>query len=258
MGSVAGARRRGNSQRARAKLTFGKICEVRGSPALNSSRRIFLKRAGLASAAALAAGRPGLLERNASWVEQALASSPDLVHDTFNGLAAFVVPGPDRYSRAQGHSSSTPGAIAAGAAQATIDALDAFVGSPVGPGFPSSTAVAAGLNSTALTVDPSATSGRFPSPFSRLSFPEKIEVFDRFEKNTGGSELRYVSGVLIATVAFLAYSEVGAIDERTRRLRSTPVGWRIAHYSGTRDARKQLRGYWHGRRHVRTAARYRD
>lgn len=211
----------------------------------------------MASAATLAAQLPGLVARNPAWLESALAAGPDLVHDTFNGLVAFVVPGPDPYSRAQGHSSTTPGGIAAGATQATIDALDAFVGGPNGSSFPSSSAVTGGLNATALTVNPAATAGGFQSAFSRLSFPEKIEVFRRFEANTEGTEFRYVAGVLIATVAFVAYSEVGALDPRTRRLTKRPVGWRISRYSGVRDARHQLRGYWRGRRNVRTAKRYR-
>jgi hypothetical protein len=242
---------------------------VRGAGALNTraatgppsaaelSRRTFLTRAGLASAATLAAQLPALVARDPRWLEAALAAGPDLVHDTFNGLVAFVVPGPDRYSVAQGHSSRTPGGIAAGATQATIDALDAFVGSPAGPGFPSSSAVTGGLNATALTVNPAATGGGFPSAFARLSFPEKIEVFNRFEANTEGTEFRYVSGVLIATVAFVAYSEVGALDPRTRRLTKKPVGWRTSGYDGVSDARHQLRGYWHGRKSVKTAKRYR-
>jgi hypothetical protein len=230
---------------------------VDGASGAELSRRTFLRRAGLASAAALAAQLPGLVARDGAWLEAALAADADLVHDTFNGLVAFVVPGPDPYSRAQGHSSPTPGGIAAGATQATIDTLDAFVGSPVGPGFPSSSAVTGGLNATALTVNPAATAGGFPSAFSRLSFPEKIEVFNRFEANTEGTEFRYVAGVLIATVAFVAYSEVGALDPRTRRLTKRPVGWRISKYSGVRDARHQLQGYWKGRRSVKTAKRYR-
>lgn len=221
------------------------------------SRRTFLRRAGLAGAAALAAQLPGLAARDGAWLEAALAADADLVHDTFNGLVAFVVPGPDPYSRAQGHSSPTPGGIAAGATQATIDALDAFVGSPAGPSFPSSSAVTGGLNSTALTVNPAATAGGFQSAFSRLSFPEKIEVFNRFEASTEGTEFRYVAGVLIATVAFVAYSEVGALDPRTRRLTKRPVGWRISKYSGVREGRAQLQGYWKGRRRTETARRYR-
>ena len=216
-----------------------------------------MKRAAVGGAAVLAAQLPGLVARDGAWLEAALAADADLVHDTFNGLVAFVVPGPDPYSRAQGHSSPTPGGIAAGATQATIDALDAFVGGPNGSSFPSSSAVTGGLNATALTVNPAATGGGFPSAFSRLSFPEKIEVFRRFEANTEGTEFRYVAGVLVATVAFVAYSEVGALDPRTRRLTGRPVGWRISRYSGVSDARHQLKGYWKGRRHTETAKRYR-
>jgi hypothetical protein len=53
-----------------------------------------------------------------------------LALDTFKGLAAFVVPGNDPYSRAQGTPSATPGAIAAKAPQFVMASLDDFVGLP--------------------------------------------------------------------------------------------------------------------------------
>src|SRR2546423_8070892 len=89
------------------------------------TRRRFLERTGFLVAAGLLAQLPdfpGWLDR-----AQAAAAKPDLVHDTMNGLVAFVVPGPDRYSRAQGHSSKRPGGIAAGATKALIDTLDLYV-----------------------------------------------------------------------------------------------------------------------------------
>ena len=40
---------------------------------------------------------------------QAAALLDALARDTASGLAAFIVPGPDAYSKAQGQSSKTPG-----------------------------------------------------------------------------------------------------------------------------------------------------
>lgn len=47
--------------------------------------------------------------------------------DTYRGLAAWVVPGPDPYSRAQGETSPTPGGVEAGAAEFLLYGLDRYV-----------------------------------------------------------------------------------------------------------------------------------
>jgi hypothetical protein len=48
----------------------------------------------------------------------------DLTRDTFNGLAAFVVPGRDAYSRAQGTPRAGPGAIGAGTPDRLLATFD--------------------------------------------------------------------------------------------------------------------------------------
>jgi hypothetical protein len=220
------------------------------------SRRTLLARAGVAGAAAAFAQLPGFLARQ-GWLEQALATEADVARDTFNGLVAFVVPGPDEYSKAQGQSSRTPGGIAARGTDGTIELLDGFMGTPAGPSLPSSKLVAGLLNGYALQVNSSASSGVFLSPFARLKFAEKIEVFRRFEAGTEGSELRFVSGTLISAVAFMCYGEWGAYDFEARRLTGTPVGWKTMHYAGVTEGFDELAGYFEGRRRVRTARRYR-
>jgi hypothetical protein len=230
------------------------------------SRREFLNRAGvLAGAAVLAAELPGLLDSR-GWLEAAYAQSPDLTRDTLNGLVAFVVPGRDEYSVAQGEKSDRPGAIEARATDALIELLDAFVpAGPTGTSLPSSGGVATFLNQTALLVNPAAANGGFPSPFSRLSFKEKVEVFHQLEETTAtyqgdaqqAGELRFVAGILVGAVAFLSYGEYGVLDPKTRELKGTPVGWQISSYDGVAEGRAELKGYWQGRRKVRTAGRYR-
>ncbi|MEA2443606.1 MAG: hypothetical protein QOJ12_898 [Thermoleophilales bacterium] len=74
------------------------------------SRRTFLHRAGALGLAAALAELPIVLGRR-GLLEQALAQSTDLTTDTLNGLAAFVLPGDDPYSVAQGESHPGPGAI---------------------------------------------------------------------------------------------------------------------------------------------------
>ncbi|MBV9213345.1 MAG: hypothetical protein JOZ25_06830 [Actinobacteria bacterium] len=216
------------------------------------SRRRFLERIG---AAAVLAQLPAFLARQ-GWLEAALATETDLTRDTLNGLVAFVVPGPDDYSKAQGQSSNQPGGIQAGTTPALVELLDRFVGTAQGPTLPSSNGVAALLNSLALEVNPAAANGQFLSPFARLAFADKIEVFHRLEPMTEGTELRFVSGILIGAVGFLAYGESGVIDPVTRRLKATPVGWKISHYAGIAEGRRELKGYWQGRRSVHTSKRY--
>src|SRR5205807_881887 len=150
------------------------------------SRRTLMARAGMAGAGAVLAQIPGFLARR-GWLDAALAAETDLTRDTLNGLEAFVVAGPDAYSKAQGQSSKTPGAIAAKTTDALIELLDRFVGTSEGPTLPSSGGVATLLNGFALQVNPAAAGGQFLSPFARLKFAEKIEVFRRFEAQTEGS-----------------------------------------------------------------------
>jgi hypothetical protein len=219
------------------------------------SRRVLLERAGLAGAGALLAQIPGFLSTK-GWLEEALAQSPDATHDTLHGLVAFVVPGPDAYSVAQGQSTSEPGGIDAGTTDLLIELLDRFVGLPAGT-LPSSGGVAQLLNGYALQVNPAAAGGAFASPFARLKFDEKVEVFRRFEMETEGSELRFVSGILIGAVAFLGHTEGGVLDRNTRELTKTPVGWTNSKYDGVAEGRRELVGYWKGRRKVRTDPRYR-
>jgi hypothetical protein len=219
------------------------------------SRRTLLERAGLAGAGVVLAQLPGFLSGK-GWLEQAYAQSADEVRETLDALVAFVVPGPDPYSVAQGQSTKEPGGIDAGATDLLIELLDRFVGLPAGT-LPSSSGVAQLLNSFALTVNPAAVNGTFASPFARLGFDEKIAVFEAFEKQTEGSEVRFVSGILIGAVGFLGYTEGSALDRNTRRLTRTPTGWALSNYDGLAEGRKELKGYWKGRRKVKTSAKYR-
>src|SRR3954451_11008232 len=111
--------------------------------ALHRSRRGFLGNAFAAAAtAALLQAQPFVTARG--WLDAAHAA-PDLIHDTVNGLLAFVLPGSDAWSIAQGVSTADPGGVDAGATDvfiATIDESTPFV-----PSF--STQVAAILNGIA-------------------------------------------------------------------------------------------------------------
>ncbi len=92
-------------------------------------RRQFLAQFGVLGAALLVS--PGT-----AWSTGAAGASPDraaadalhtLSLDTYRGLAAWVVPGSDPYSRAQGEISSTPGGVEAGAGEFLLYGLDRYV-----------------------------------------------------------------------------------------------------------------------------------
>ena len=70
-------------------------------------RRTFLQSGLFAVAAVLLRSSRGF----DTFIKAAQAASIGLVHDTLNGLLAFVVPGPDLYSVGQGVSTAGPGGV---------------------------------------------------------------------------------------------------------------------------------------------------
>jgi hypothetical protein len=191
------------------------------------------------------AGLDGAVRR-AGLVDEARAATADVVLETMNGLAAFIVPGPDDYSAAQGESTAEPGGVAAHAGEALIQGLNMAQASQ--PTLAAN--VTALLNGVALAVNPNAGNGPFSAPFANLSFAEKGFVFATLEGSPAFEELRPLVGVLPGLVAFLAYSEVGVFNPATRSLVGQPVGWAISGYDGVADGRDELIGYFENRRKV--------
>jgi hypothetical protein len=195
-----------------------------------------LERAGFVGAAALLAQLPDLARLG--WLDEALAATPRDVQETFEGLVAYVVPGPDRYSRQQGQRSRTPGGVAAGGADVLIRTLDRFI--LTRPPF--SATVAAFLNG----LSPQRR-GPFRSRFANLRASEKRAVLEALESSSEEA-IRFLGGNLPGLAAFASYSEAGAFDLRRRRLRRRPVGWRLTGYDGVAEGRAELKGYFRGRR----------
>ncbi len=164
----------------------------------------------------------------------------DIVRDTLNGLLAFIVPGPDKYSVAQGASTVELGGVDAGILDVLIHTLD--LSAPFLPQF--SVTVAGILNNLAKAVNPGE-GGSFASPFANLLFPQKAAVFQIMD-NT--DSLKSLGGVLPAFVAYVVYSDAGAFNPVTSSLTGQPVGWTISNYSGTADGRNEFRGYLGNRR----------
>jgi hypothetical protein len=100
-------------------------------------RRELLLRAGAVGAGAMVAGMwplsaradvPPALER---LLRQIAEPAIDLlVRDTYSGLAVFAVPGPDRYSQAQGLTSPTPGGVEARSPELIRHTLDFYISWP--------------------------------------------------------------------------------------------------------------------------------
>jgi hypothetical protein len=206
------------------------------------SRRGFLGNMALVTAA-LTITRATDLLTSRGWVQAAEIPTPDLLHDTFNGLLAFIVPGPDDYSVAQGVSTVEPGGVDLGVTDILITTLDETT-----PFLPQFSATVAGiLNNIALVVNPSPV-GTFLSPFACLSFAEKAAVFQIMDAI---DSLKPLAGVLPAFVAFFCYSEAAVFDPVTRSLTGHPIAWDLSSYQGVSDGRNEFLGYFENRREVR-------
>jgi hypothetical protein len=197
------------------------------------SRRELLERAtALVAGVAVLDQLPHAL-RLQGWLEDAYAATPNVVQQTMNGLVAFIVPGRDRYSRAQGTTTKTPGGIEAGATPVLLRTLDRFLPGPL----PLSATAATILNEFAAQVTP-VNRGYHPflSAFANLSVARKAQVFQTVESlqaESAGS-IRFLIGNLPDLVAFVAYGR--------------PLGRKLTKYAGVADGRKELKGYWQGRK----------
>lgn len=133
------------------------------------SRRRFLARCGALGAAAVVGRIPGwTLASPAAASADGRAALGVLARDTIAGLVAFVVPGADPYSRAQGLTDDRPGGLDARAPDGIIEVFDHYLGMPdalvrpMAAGFatgmsdvplPGSESLVAGGEELALTVD---------------------------------------------------------------------------------------------------------
>lgn len=102
---------------------------------MSLDRRQFLARIGVLGAGLTLAGGPlGSLARAADPAQEltrvAAAIMRAVATDTYKGLVAFQLPGPDAYSKAQGVTSPTPGGVDAKAHQAIMESADYFLPLP--------------------------------------------------------------------------------------------------------------------------------
>ncbi|MEY2425222.1 MAG: hypothetical protein QOI61_794 [Actinomycetota bacterium] len=116
-------------------------------------RRQFLARVGALGAAAALFG-PASFKISAAHaqVSQAGAVLQELARDTFTGLSAFVVPGNDPYSIAQGVTADGPGGVAARNPEFLLSSADFFV--PLPDGFARSVVSALRTGSEGFPIPP--------------------------------------------------------------------------------------------------------
>jgi hypothetical protein len=178
-----------------------------------------LERAGLLGLATALAELPALLEREGI-ADRPRKASGGLVDDTLAGLVAFVLPGDDAFSAAQGESHPAPGGVEFGTVALLHDALEHFA-----PGAAAGIAVL--LNHYAGLVDRRSDRGRFRAPFARLSHPQKADALRLFEDDPrlAGTELRFAARILPGFVAFIAFSRAGVYAPSQRAVARRVVGW---------------------------------
>lgn len=183
------------------------------------------------------------------------ASAASFLDHTFSGVAAFVVPGNDRFSRQQRVSISRPGGVAAQAGRVLEETLDSAIPLVVAEAelpAPGALGVALLLESLALNINPLAVVGPFASPFANLSFVQKRTVLQNLDELPllRESSIEFAANAVITLAAFGAYSEFATFDPRTKSTTSQPLGWAWSQYGGVSDGWPEFTGYYQGRTEV--------
>lgn len=183
------------------------------------------------------------------------AEAADIVLDGFNGLAAFVVPGNDRFSKQQRLTTPRPGGVDNGSARIVRRTLDAAIPVPLGEldvPVPGALAYALLLKAYAINVRALSIVGPFANPFANLTWTEKREALIRLDAAPPleRTQITFAGNALITLAAFGAYTEGTAYHRPAKRLVRQPVGWQLSNYQGVSDGHPDLLGYYQGRTEV--------
>lgn len=183
------------------------------------------------------------------------AAAATFIDHTFAGVAAFVVPGNDRFSKQQRVSTDRPGGVDAQAGrvlQETLDSAIPLVAGKTELAAPGALGVALLMENLALSRNPLTVFGPFSSPFANLRFAEKrwvlqkLDALSLLEKAT----IEFAANAIITLGALGAYSEFANFDRRTGTLDGRPIGWDLSAYGGVSDGWPELIGYYQGRTEV--------
>lgn len=183
------------------------------------------------------------------------AEAASITLDAYNGLAAFVAPGNDRFSKHQRRSTALPGGVANGAARIVRRTLDQAIPLVVGErdfSVPGGLAYALLLKSYALNVSPFSAIGPFANPFANLNWTQKREALIRLDAAPplNRTQITFAGNALITLAAFGAFTEGNAYHRGERRLLRTPVGWQLTKYQGVSDGHPDFIGYYQDRTEV--------
>jgi hypothetical protein len=201
------------------------------------------------------------------------ARTPDFLLEALDSYVPF----PDELARPVAAAFATgladsgivlPTALGLVDAKPLDDALGVFLSND--ETIPLSLAIALALNLVATQVDPGSLRGPFVSPFARLSYARKAEVFRLIEgpdadlvalldtefpqpiRESVSGLLQFVGGALLEFAAFGSYSEWAVFEPRTKSLRARPVGWQLTGYRphGLVEGTADFQGYYQGRTKV--------
>lgn len=209
-----------------------------------ASRRGFLASAGLGFGALMVTGAP-----------PAKAAGVTVVNHAFNGVAAFVLPGNDAYSRRQGVYTDKPGGVEAQAGKVVVETLDRAIPiqlSETALPAPGALGFALILQGLAIQANPLSVVGPFQSAFANLTFLQKRGVLERLDALPGirGSAVGYAGNAIITLAGLGAFSERGKFDRRTGVLSGRPIGWDRSNYGGRSDGHAEFIGYFQDRTEV--------
>lgn len=209
-----------------------------------ASRRGFLASAGLGIGALMVTGAP-----------PAQAAGVTVVNHAFNGVAAFVLPGNDAYSRRQGVYTDKPGGVEAQAGKVVVETLDRALPiqlSETALPAPGALGFALILQGLAVQASPLSVFGPFQSAFANLTFLQKRGVLERLDALPGlrGSVVGYAGNAIITLAGLGAFSERAKFDRRTGVLSGRPVGWDRSNYGGRSDGHAEFIGYFQDRTEV--------
>jgi hypothetical protein len=229
------------------------------TPSRENDRPLSERRLPGPSRRAVIAGVPAAAALTAAAARPAAASpvpTDDYVAQGFNGLASYVLPGNDPYSAQQGRTATTPGGVAAKAADVLEVTYDQAIGVPIAPSLEIN---APGAGGVVLLLDLFTRTryffesiGPFDHPFANLTWDRKGLVLADLDQQPvlQGTPLGYAFGTFVTLAAFASYSEGGVYNRTTRVLSGRPVGWDLSNYGGVSDGWPEFQGYWDGRTSV--------
>lgn len=195
--------------------------------------------------AAIAAGDPAS-------AAAAAATTDESVNAAFNGLASYVLPGDDAYSRRQGRTRPGPGGVAAGTAGHLYDcyqhAFAAAINTRYGVNLPAPQLISAVIDAFTRTRYPVESIGPLKHPFANLKHAQKAQVLADLDEERLLRRLPIGFGfnTIITLTGLGCYSEYGVFDQRTRTLTGRPVGWALSNHAGVSDGWPEFIGYWRG------------